>query len=500
MAIATALAQAASRWGDNALAFAGAVRARPTLAAVTAEAFITRFGFGMVGFAFPLYALSLGMGMAEIGLLYTMRTGTTVMVKPPIGWAADRFGRKRTLILAVAFRCLIGPLLIVASTPWHLYLLRVLMGAGTAAREPSINALIAEHGDKRSMAAAFAWYHTARDLGHSLGIAAAGLLIQAFGSYALVFLVASITSCAGLVTVVRYVRENREIEERPTAAPADPAPSRSPAVARPAPTGGIPYAKLSPYAAFGLMIGGSTEMMKGLFPVIAIQYANLTPAQAGLAVSGSAIAVPLAGPLFGWLSDHVSRTLALASRSVANTASSLLYLFFPSFGGFFVAYVVDDTGKTAFRPTWGAVLAEISEGDPARRARTMTFVDSAYTLGEAIGPLVAGLLIAAFGVPGMLGVRAALSLATEAQALRLKPGAPSGRGVEMTADRVDLKQALANLTVEERYVIILREVDRLPWEEIAKKPGLSVAAVKDLHRHALLQLSATERNGKLGEP
>ena len=421
MAVATAIAHAASRWRGNALAFVGAVRARPTLAAVTAEAFITRFGFGMVGFAFPLYALSLGMGLGEIGLLYTMRTGTTVAVKPAMGWAADRFGFKRTLILAVALRCLIGPLLIVASAPWELYLLRVLMGAGTAAREPSINALIAEHGDKRSMASAFSWYMTARDLGHSLGIAAAGLLISAFGSYPLVFLIASITSCAGLVTVARYVRESREIEAHPSAGSAAALQSLPPA-APPVRSGGIHYAKLAPYAAFGLMVAGSTEMMKGLFPVIAIQYANLTPGQAGLAVSGSAIAIPLAGPLFGWLSDHVSRTLALASRSAANTVSSLLYLFFPSFGGFFVAYVVDDTGKTAFRPTWGAVLAWISDADPARRARTMSFVDSAYTLGEVIGPLVAGLLIAGFGVPVMLGVRAVLALATEVQALRLSFG------------------------------------------------------------------------------
>jgi hypothetical protein len=62
----------------HATAMAHAVRAQPTLVAVAAEGFLTRLGFSMIGFALPLYALSLGMGVAEIGLLYALRTVTTL--------------------------------------------------------------------------------------------------------------------------------------------------------------------------------------------------------------------------------------------------------------------------------------------------------------------------------------------------------------------------------------------------------------------------------------
>ncbi len=71
-----------------------AVRANPTLAAVSAEGFLTRLGFGMAGFALPLYALSLGMDIAEVGLLYGLRTAATLLVRPVMGWVADRIGRK----------------------------------------------------------------------------------------------------------------------------------------------------------------------------------------------------------------------------------------------------------------------------------------------------------------------------------------------------------------------------------------------------------------------
>lgn len=390
-------------------AVAAGIRANPTLAAVTAEGFVTRLGFSMVGFALPLFALSLGMGVAEVGLLYALRTITTVMIKPVMGWAADRFGQKRTLVAAVALRCLVGFLFVFASLPWHLYAIRVLHGMMTAARDPSASALIAVHGSKRSMASAFAWYSTARDLGRSLGYAAAGLLIQFTGEYRIVFLAAFISSCAALATVIRYVREHPAGGEQ-AAATTSPQPVQATLAS---------HRGLLPYAGFGLMVAGSAEMMAGFFPVIATQYAGLTEGQAGLAVGASGVAILVAGPLFGWLSDNVSRKLALGVRGFANTVSSLLYIFIPTFAGYVVARVVDDTGKAAFRPTWGAILAEVSESEPTRRAQTMTFIDSAYTLGEVLGPLIAGLLMATFGVPAMLGVRAALAVATEVQAVRM---------------------------------------------------------------------------------
>lgn len=398
------------------------MRLNPALMAISAEGFLTRLGFGMLGFALPLFGLSLGMGLAEVGTLYALSTGTALAVKPVMGWLADRFGRKRILAASVALRCVVGLLFVFAALPWHLYALRVLQGAATAAREPSAAALIAEHGNRRRMASAFAWYTTARDVGRSLGYAAAGALIQFTGDYQLVFLIAFLVSCAALVTVVLYVRD----------APAAPPAAKPAGPAATAPRSAASWRRLLPHAGFGLTVAVSAEMMRGLFPIIATEYAHLSVGQAGVVASASSIAILIAGPLFGWVSDHLSRKLALGIRSIANTVSSLLYILFPGFAGFLIARVVDDTGKAAFRPTWGAILAEVSEVEPTRRARTMALVDSAHTLGMALGPLAAGLLIGAFGVPVMLGVRAAISLVAEVQALRL------GRSLgAKTAARVD---------------------------------------------------------------
>ncbi|MDH4099544.1 MAG: MFS transporter [Nitrospirota bacterium] len=391
-----------------------AIRENPTIAAVSAEGFLTRLGFGMVGFALPLYALALGMNVAEIGLLYALRTVVTVAVKPLAGWAADRYGKKKTLVLAVVLRCIVGFLFIFATLPWHLYAIRILSGFMTAARDPSAAALIAEHGDRKNMASAYAWYTTAREVGKSMGAAAAGLLITFYAGYQITFIVAFVTSCIALVTVIIYVRESREDAEKK---PEPKEVSIKETVPMEEAKGLARYRGFLGYASFGLMVALTAEMMKGLFPVIAVQYAHLTEAEAGIAASASSVALLVAGPLFGWLSDNYSRNLVLSSRSIANTVSSVLYIYFPNFSGFLVARVMDDTGKAAFRPAWGAMMAEITEKDPARRGRTIANIDSAATLGEVLGPLLAGVMMATFGVPAMLGVRVALSVITEIQAV-----------------------------------------------------------------------------------
>lgn len=397
--------------------------AQPTMIAIVVEGFLTRLGFGMIGFALPLYALSIGINIAQIGLLYALSTIVSLLMKPAMGWLADRFGRKRILVGAVLLRCVVGLLLVFATLPWQLFAVRGLQGAMTAAREPSVMALLAEHGSKQRMASAFAWYATARDLGRSLGYGVAGLLIV-YSGYRWVFVLALACSCAALFTVLRYVEERKRAELTEIAEHARSSAEEEPAAtARP---------ELLRYAGFGLMVSLTAEMMRGLFPVIATQYAHLSEVQAGIATSAASIAILVAGPLFGWFADRGNRSAVLSLRSFANAGSCLLYMLFPNFTGFLAGRMLDDTGKAAFRPAWGSMLVEISKHDEKTRAQRMAMLDTTSDAGEILGPIVAGLLIGAFGIPGMLATRIVLSLMTEAQAYLLFRKRKSNRGPPAT--------------------------------------------------------------------
>jgi MFS family permease len=370
----------------------------PALLAIVAEGFFSRLSFGLISFALPLYAYRLGLSLTAIGFLLSLNLVVALALKPVMGAAADRFGRKLSFTTAIVLRSVVSLLLVFATVPWHLFATRSLHGISISMRDPAANTLIAEHGGKKAVASAFAWYQTAKSLAGILGKSAAGILLAlSASSFSLVFAVAFVLSIVPVLLVVRYVSETgRETAEERRPEPV--AAARPPGLAR--------------FAGLGFLISGTAYMLSNLFPILAIEYAGLSEAQAGLVYSLTAVVV-LAGPIFGWLSDNVSRKLVLSLRSAANVLSSVIYLVAPNFAGMALGRAVDDLGKAAFRPAWGALMAHVSGFDRSRRARTMAYLSAGEDAGEVAGPIVAGLLWSTFGVPVLLAVRIAAAVVTE---------------------------------------------------------------------------------------
>ena len=113
-------------------------------------------------------------------------------------------------------------------------------------------------------------------------------------------------------------------------------------------------------------------------------------------------------------------------RGLANSLSSILFWFFPSFAGLAMASLADSLGKAAFRPAWGALMAQMSSFDRSRRARTMGYLSLGEGLGETMGPTLGGLLWHFWGIPALFGARLILALIGEIYALRLvTPAGPT---------------------------------------------------------------------------
>jgi MFS family permease len=402
--------------------------ADPALSAMVAEGFLSRLSFGIVSFALPLYALELGLGVAAIGVLASLNLMVAVALKPLAGWVADRVGLKLSLTAAIVLRSAVSLLLALATVPWQLFATRSVHGVSIALRDPAVNALIAEGATKERIASAFAWYQTAKSVAGSLGKVLAGLAIAATASsFSLVFGFAFLLSALPAWVVIRYVREpdrgSTALESGGVAgAPGDGVPEQEPA--RPA--------GVLRFAGVGFAISGTGHMLSTLFPVLAVEYAGLTVAQAGLLYSISA-AVALLGPGFGWLSDNVSRRLVLQTRGFANVFSSALYLVAPSLPGFAAGKAVDDAGKAAFRPAWGALMAHVSSFDRRRRAQLMGYMSAGEDAGEMAGPILAGLLWGTFGAPVLLVARMGLALGAEVFTWRMTRGLEDGPRVRRGA-------------------------------------------------------------------
>jgi MFS family permease len=94
------------------------------------------------------------------------------------------------------------------------------------------------------------------------------------------------------------------------------------------------------------------------------------------------------------------------------------------------ARITDDAGKAAFAPAWGSLMSELARAgsDKAGRAKRLAYLDTAESVGEAIGPVLAGALWQHGGLIWLFAVRIAIAIAAETYAVWLlrRSGARAG--------------------------------------------------------------------------
>ncbi len=404
------------------------------LVSIVAEGLFSNLSFGLISFALPLYARHIGLSLAQIGILASLSSAVSMTLKPIIGRAADRFGLKRTYIAAILVRSLVSLFYGFAVFPWELYAIRSAHGLSMSLRDPSANALIAEHGGEKSIASAFAWYQTAKSAAGSISKALAGVILALTASrYSTIFMLAFVMSILPLLVVSIFVKEVKITGTAPLGV-------QDPQLQS------LPTPRLSTKrmivkcTGFAFLVSGTAEMLSGLFPVLATEYAGLSDAQAGLVYTVSMIVMIFSGPLFGYLSDHVSRKLVLVVRSLANTLSSIAYAAAPTFLGVGVAKTVDDMGKAAFRPAWGSLMAQVANYDKNSRAQTIGWLSMGEDAGKVCAPALAGFLWNTWGIAALMGTRILLAIITEVYALSVTPWQDQLPAARAPADRPHPKE------------------------------------------------------------
>jgi MFS family permease len=176
---------------------------------------------------------------------------------------------------------------------------------------------------------------------------------------------------------------------------------------------------LLPFLGFGCFISGVGQMLDVLFPILAVEYAGMSEAEVGVVFMVATGVVLLAGPVWGWLSDHFSRKMVLLTAGIGNALGSALFLVFPNTLGMTSGRLVDDVGKAAFRPAWGTMMGQVAVLNPGRSGRAVGYLGMGKDAGEIAGPIVASLIWTFWGVPILLAVRVALAIGAEIYSVTL---------------------------------------------------------------------------------
>ncbi len=117
-------------------------RVNPSLLAIVAEGIFSRFSFGVISFALPLYAHHLGLSLTAIGILMSVNLSVSLALKPLSGWLADRVGLKQGFIAGVGLRIVVPLMLAFFGMPALLYVAKSVHGVSKSIRDPSVAALI----------------------------------------------------------------------------------------------------------------------------------------------------------------------------------------------------------------------------------------------------------------------------------------------------------------------------------------------------------------------
>lgn len=188
---------------------------RRNQAAVTGATFIGFTGFTLVMPFLPLYFEQLGLSDPQdiavwSGLTLGVTPAVTAVMAPVWARVAERFGRKvmvaRSLLSFVAIMALMA----FVTAPWQVFALRAIQGL-FAGYGPIALTMAAESAPPDQMATAIGWVQTAQRLGPALGPVIGGGLAGAVGIRNSFFVSSAVYFLAFLLVIVGYreVRKKR---------------------------------------------------------------------------------------------------------------------------------------------------------------------------------------------------------------------------------------------------------------------------------------------------
>lgn len=158
-------------------------------------------GVGTLQAYLPLYALSVHIPVAQIGVLFGAQGVASIVLRPLMGGIADRLGRKPFIIGGVALCAAVLIAIPYVANFWALLALSVLFGLGTGMVTPSTTAMIGDLVKRGEFGAAMGVFGSLWDTGHAAGPLAAGFLVAALG-YRHAFLIIAIAILVALAVFI----------------------------------------------------------------------------------------------------------------------------------------------------------------------------------------------------------------------------------------------------------------------------------------------------------
>ncbi|MCL5026762.1 MAG: MFS transporter [Chloroflexi bacterium] len=373
--------------------------------------FTTSFGAHIVAVNLPVYAREVGVGVAVIGILIAVYDLAEVVAKPVFGYAADRRGKKVTMLLGLGVFSLASMLFLLVD-PRLLLAVRFLQGLGAAAFSVISLSLIAEHyTEKRGQA--YGIYNACKGAGYVLSPMIGGAIVFA-SDFRMLFV-----ACAGVGLVSLLL--SLTLQERQRSAGLD---DDGDDLDLKAMAAAFADRALLPWYLVIITNMFLVGILFGFLPVYATSL-GYDPLRVGALVSVATLSNLLVQPLAGHLADRLPAANVVTAGVML---SAVTVAILPLTDGWLLIGVVALAGMGA-GTVWTNTDTLVS-----RLAREKALAASIGTagsfkeIGDMLGPLFVGGLAQVLGLPPAFAICGVLALGSLATVRLARPAAVRGMG------------------------------------------------------------------------
>jgi MFS family permease len=175
----------------------------PALSAACQAGMVNNLNDGVAWGVFPILFARHGLTVSQIGVLAALYPAVWGAGQLATGALSDRIGRKWLIAAGMGVQAAAIGLTAAGTTLTTWAVAAVLLGAGTAMVYPTLLAAVGDVAHPAWRARSVGVYRLWRDGGFAVGALLAGLLADAFGILAAIWVVAALTAASGLVVAVR---------------------------------------------------------------------------------------------------------------------------------------------------------------------------------------------------------------------------------------------------------------------------------------------------------
>ena len=367
--------------------------------------------------------------LTAVTIVFTLTLWMRLLGATAAGWLADRMGRKKPLMISIAWYSACNFIAAFSPAFWFLFLFRALLGIGMGAEWPVGAALAMENWPIRSRGFMGGVLQSSWGLGAVLSSAAYGLLYDSVGWRGLLAL--GVLPALLIVYVRIFVQEppvwleNRRLQRTQHREVRTPLFS----IFKRGLLGNTLTACWMMASAFvvGYSIGG-------LFPTYLQRDLHLTPGHVALPVLLQSLMFFVSGSLWGWFADRVGRRWAIILPAILTIPVAPLYLLTTNYTMIVIFFTLQGAfGAGGMHAQYPAYLSERFPTEVRATAGGFVYHQGAI-FGGLVGPILAYLATSwqlGFAIPMLIGTTVACVSLVLAMAI-----SPETRGKELVPDLV----------------------------------------------------------------